>query len=71
MDELLISKQAAARLAVSKRTLEGWRRRGVGPPFLRLSMRAVRYRLSDLELWLDERRVDDESQLGRPLRRKP
>jgi predicted DNA-binding transcriptional regulator AlpA len=58
-NELLSQRQVALRLGVSARTLEGWRARGVGPPFLRLSARAVRYRSSDLEQWLDQRRVAD------------
>ncbi|MGH7308766.1 MAG: helix-turn-helix transcriptional regulator [Candidatus Rokuibacteriota bacterium] len=58
--ELLSQRQVALRLGISTRTLEGWRARGVGPPFLRLSARAVRYRSVDLEQWLDRRRVADE-----------
>jgi predicted DNA-binding transcriptional regulator AlpA len=58
-NELLSQRQVAVRLGVSARTIEGWRARGVGPPFLRLSARAVRYRSSDLEHWLDQRRVAD------------
>jgi predicted DNA-binding transcriptional regulator AlpA len=60
---LLSQRQVASRLGVSARTIEGWRARGVGPPFLRLSARAVRYRSSDLEQWLDQRRVADEGRL--------
>ena len=60
MNELLDPKQAAKLVNVQPRTLEGWRRRGCGPPFLRLSVRSVRYRLEDIEQWLDQRRVDDE-----------
>ena len=56
-NELLSQRQVAVRLGASARTIEGWRARGVGPPFLRLSTRAVRYRSSDLEQWLDQRRV--------------
>jgi predicted DNA-binding transcriptional regulator AlpA len=74
-NELLSQRQVAMRLGVSARTIEGWRARGVGPPFLRLSARAVRYRSSDLEQWLDRRRVADEPGLDtlrdkRSLRRK-
>lgn len=72
-NELLSQRQVAVRLGVSARTVEGWRPRGVGPPFLRLSARAVRYRSSDLEQWLDQRRVADEPGLeardGRSSRR--
>jgi len=61
--ELLSQRQVAVRLGVSARTIEGWRARGIGPPFLRLSARAVRYRAVDLEQWLDQRRVADQRQL--------
>jgi predicted DNA-binding transcriptional regulator AlpA len=59
-NELLSQRDVAVRLGVSARTVEGWRARGVGPPYLRLSARAVRYRSSDLEQWLNQRRVADE-----------
>lgn len=51
---LLNQKQAAEALAVPPRTLEGWRTRGGGPPFVRIG-RHVRYRLRDLEAWIEDR----------------
>ena len=57
-DELLDQRQAATRLGLqSARTLEAWRLRGYGPPFLRLSPRLVRYRASDIDQWLAARVV--------------
>lgn len=53
--ELLRPEQAAVRCNVSKFTLRHWRLNGAGPRFIRLSRRAVRYRLSDIEEWLKER----------------
>jgi hypothetical protein len=42
---------------VSERTLQGWRWRGGGPPFV--APRAVRYLPTELRAWLDgQRRVD-------------
>ncbi len=70
MKELLDSRQAAKVVNVRPRTLEGWRRRGCGPPFIRLSPRAVRYRIEDLERWIEEHRVTDESSLERILRQQ-
>lgn len=52
---LLTTRQAAEVLGFEPRTMEELRRRGSGPPFIRLSSRSVRYRLDDLEQWLDER----------------
>lgn len=52
----LKAKQAAEFLGVSKSTLDHWRCRGAGPPWVRpsgLRGGAVRYRLSDLKAWLD------------------
>lgn len=50
---LLNTEQAAAFLNLSPTTLTTWRvRRSDGPPFVRIG-RAVRYRLNDLQLWLD------------------
>ena len=77
-DDLLDQRQAPTRLGLpSARTLEAWRHRGYGPPFLRLSPRLVRYRASDIDRWLaarvvgGQRGVDDESGLlGRGARRR-
>lgn len=64
-DDLLDQRQAATRLGVpSARTLESWRRRGYGPPFLRLSPRLVRYRASDIDKWLAARVVGAPSGVG-------
>ena len=43
VDECMTPAEAAAKLKCSTRTLEGWRRKGNGPPFLRLSATVVRY----------------------------
>ena len=50
--DLLNTKQAARTLGVSHRTLEDWRCTGSGPRFLKLGNRMVRYRLSDLQEFL-------------------
>ena len=52
-DELLSTPAAAALLGLSPRTLEGWRRTGEGPAFVRLGRRRVAYRRSALDRWLD------------------
>lgn len=52
---LLTTDQAASYLSFERRTLEGWRHRGGGPPFVRVSARGVRYRRSDLDGWIGER----------------
>ena len=49
---LLRQEDAARYLSVSPRALEAWRHRGGGPPAVFISKRCVRYRLSDLEDWI-------------------
>lgn len=54
---LLFPLEAAYLLGVDKRTLDGWRQRGGGPPFVRISARAIRYRRADLLAWIEARVV--------------
>jgi predicted DNA-binding transcriptional regulator AlpA len=50
----LSEQQAASFLCCSRALLRKWRRNGGGPPFIRLG-RLVRYRLSNLQEWLNAR----------------
>jgi len=50
---LLTPDEVARRLRVSPRTVKDWRSEGVGPPFIRLGRRRVRYSLMDLNDWLE------------------
>lgn len=47
-------KREAARLAVSPRTLQLWRLRGGGPPYIKVG-NAVRYNPDQVDAWLSER----------------
>jgi hypothetical protein len=49
---LFDTKQAAAFLNVSPRTLEDWRWRGGGPLFRKLGQRLVRYSRDDLSAFI-------------------
>lgn len=51
---LLNEKKAAAVLDVSDRTLQSWRLKGGGPPFLKLNG-CVRYDAAALDAWIDSR----------------
>ncbi len=51
-DELLTLDQVAAELKVSREALYRWRRRGTGPPSVRLPGGSVRIRRSALSEWL-------------------
>ena len=58
---LVDERRAARALGLEPRTLQEWRRRGGGPPFVRISSRCVRYRLVDLEAWAAARVVGSTS----------
>jgi excisionase family DNA binding protein len=55
--QLLSAQQAAARLAVSRRTFFKLARQVGFPEPLRLSQRLVRYSEEDIERWLEEKRM--------------
>ncbi|MCC3305534.1 helix-turn-helix transcriptional regulator [Sneathiella sp. HT1-7] len=61
-DGLINEKQAAEYLGYTVRALQNWRVRGGGPKFVRISPRSIRYRLRDLDAWIDERTVASTSQ---------
>lgn len=52
LDALLREQEAADLLCLSIRTLQSWRIRAAGPPFVQVG-RAVRYRRRDLIAWID------------------
>lgn len=45
---------------ITEGTLQHWRSRGGGPPFIKVG-HYVRYRLADVNAWLDEREHGQES----------
>jgi predicted DNA-binding transcriptional regulator AlpA len=60
--EILLTREAAAHLRAAESTLEKWRIRGDGPPFIRIGPRKIAYRLSDLDSWLETRRSRSTSE---------
>lgn len=52
---LLSPSDVAALLGVSRRTLDGWRMTGEGPPFVKVSPQIIRYRADALAQFIDER----------------
>ena len=54
-DELLKTRPTADLLDVAEITLKKWRINGQGPNFLRVGVRAIRYRRSDINSWLRSR----------------
>jgi excisionase family DNA binding protein len=55
-DALLSEVHAADLLGLSSRTLQAWRVKNGGPPFIRAG-RAIRYRRRDLLAWMDANTV--------------
>ena len=51
---LLTPTEASALLGIPEKTLAYWRSERIGPLALRIGVH-VRYRLSDLEAWIEER----------------
>lgn len=64
---LLDVREAAARLGLSKSTLDKMRCSGRGPRFIRATDRAIRYDPEDLKAFADERRRDSTSQMTEAL----
>ena len=67
MEQIYPEETAARILGVSPRSLQTWRWRGGGPPFIRLGGKTrgpVRYTHSDLQNYLDERRRTSTSDQG-------
>jgi len=56
--DALTTQEVAERLRLSPRTLELWRQRGDGPPYVRVGPRRVLYRRADVETWLASRLVE-------------
>ena len=50
---LLCEKEVAKLLGQSIKTLQKWRVQGEGPPFIRMSPRAIRYRRGDIDAWIN------------------
>jgi predicted DNA-binding transcriptional regulator AlpA len=53
VDPLLTRQEAADLLKLKCSTLEVWAVKGRGPSFLKIGARAVRYRLSEVQRWVD------------------
>lgn len=56
-------KAAAEFLSLSVRTLQKWRYEGGGPPFVRISRRAIRYSREELKAWMDARTLESTASI--------
>jgi hypothetical protein len=61
-DDLLTSNETARAVHGSPRTLESWRRKGIGPPFIRVGGRRVLYRWGDVLAYLNSRRFSSTTE---------
>lgn len=59
----LNTTQLADRLTNRKNTIEGWRVKGIGPRYVKIG-RLVRYRIEDVEAWLEKQTRSSTSQAG-------
>lgn len=51
---LVVNETTAAKfLGVTRATLQGWRHKGIGPKFLKYSGGCVRYKMNDLEQFME------------------
>jgi excisionase family DNA binding protein len=63
--DLLTVAEVADLLRTSDRTLRRWREEGIGPAYVRIGARYIRYRRSSVMAWLEaqerEREKEDQS----------
>jgi predicted DNA-binding transcriptional regulator AlpA len=62
--KLVSQRQAAEMLGLSARTLESMRLKCIGPSFVRLSRRCVRYQVVDIQAWIEQHRVKTENEIS-------
>ena len=68
MRRILRTPETARYVGLSESWLEKQRMEGGGPPYIKLSSRAVGYRLDDLDRWLESRRVASTSDADESLK---
>lgn len=54
---LMTTAEAAAYLNFPEKTVKDWRRRGIGPAYIKINGAQVRYRLRALDEWIDSQAV--------------
>jgi len=58
MNDMLNPYEVGQYLNVSESTLYRWRRKGVGPEFIRYPTNRIFYHKSDLDRWLKQQKTD-------------
>lgn len=59
---LLTPMELAAMLSNSTKTLSRWRRKGIGPAYRKFNKKKIRYYLSEVEAWLEQKKVTPGTQ---------
>jgi len=62
--ELINERAGGEFLGLTDRTMQAYRQRGRGPPFVRISSRCIRYRRFDLKAWAEARMRSSTSDIG-------
>jgi predicted DNA-binding transcriptional regulator AlpA len=65
----LTEKDLATRWSVTTRTLQGWRKTGAGPKFIRIGERSIFYRAADVEAYEAAHVVGREEVWRAPVKR--
>jgi predicted DNA-binding transcriptional regulator AlpA len=60
--DILLTPEASIYIRAGESTLEKWRLRGDGPPFIRIGSRKIGYLRADLDQWLASRRRGSTSE---------
>jgi predicted DNA-binding transcriptional regulator AlpA len=60
-EEILTPREAARLGRLKPNTFRKWRQLGIGPDYIRVSQRCVRYRREDVLRWMEQRRVQPEA----------
>jgi hypothetical protein len=60
LSSVVVERDAARYIGFTSAALRKWRREGRGPAYIRFG-RSVRYRIADLDHWLDTYRVEPDS----------
>ena len=55
--EYFNEKEISDYSGISVSALRAWRFRGVGPTYVKVSRRLIRYKITDFEDWMKERQV--------------
>ena len=55
LDRLINESEAAGFIGYTIRALQGWRVKGGGPKFIKISAKSIRYRRRDLIEWAESR----------------